>query len=87
MKHLFAYDLYTKTLKFFTIFLNIDLVRFFHDLPIVFFEILLMIFSPAIEKIDKFLKNSDLNEKNLECFNLFPPKTEKRLLKNICKEK
>lgn len=46
-----------------------------------------MIFSPAIEKIDKFLKNSDLNEKNLECFNLFPPKTEKRLLKNICKEK
>lgn len=46
-----------------------------------------MIFSPAIEKIDKFLKTSDLNEKNPECFNLFPQKTEKRLLKNIHKEK
>ena len=87
MKYLFAYDLYTKTLKFFTIFLNIDLARFFHDLAIVFFEIFLMIFSQAIEKIDEFLKISDLNEKNLERFNLFSKKNRKISLKNICKEK
>ncbi len=46
-----------------------------------------MIFSPAIEKIDEFLKISDLNEKNLERFNLFSKKNRKISLKNICKEK